>query len=450
MVKIVSRQRIGTETVYDIGVVKDHNFLLANGLVASNCFNKSHSTAYAYVTYQTAYLKANYPAEYMAALLTANSGDQDKVNKYIANCNSMGIDVEPPNINQSEADFTPVEGKILFGLSAIKNVGAGAVRSILETRNEGGAFKSIPDLCDRVDLHKVKSSTLESLIKCGAFDSLNRNRQQAIDHLKISIDWAQKRAKEKEIGQLNIFELAGLGGDSNDNDSEPGFSSAPEPPNVADLSNQEKLQFEKELLGFYVSDHPLKSIEKSSRLLGPIHLNDLANYTSEKKTISAIVMLSAVKEVITRKGDRMAIVQMEDLTGSAEGVIFPKSYERIDTYIQPDHRLIIWGKVDQRDEKVQIIIEDAEPIEQVQMVMVELSPYQAGDIQEQHRLKDILLGHKGEADNAKIPVVGIVNCATRRIFVPFGQQFRVENSHNVVNALQLAGYEARSEAIAAG
>lgn len=449
MVKIVSRQRVGTETVYDIGVVKDHNFLLANGLVASNCFNKSHSTAYAYVTYQTAYLKANYPAEYMAALLTANSGDQDKVNKYIANCTSMGIDVEPPHINQSEADFTPVDGKILFGLSAIKSVGNLAINCILETRSEGGAFKSIPDLCDRVDLHKVKSSTLEALIKCGAFDSINPNRQQAIDHLKLSIEWAQKRAKEKEIGQLNIFELADLGG-GNDNDSEPGFSSAPEPPNVPDLSNQEKLQFEKELLGFYVSDHPLKSIDKSARLLGPIHLSDLANYASEKKTISAIVMLSAVKEVITRKGDRMAIVQIEDLTGSAEGVIFPKSYERIDTYIQPDIRLIIWGKVDQRDEKVQIIIEDAEPIEQVQMVMVELSPYQAGDIQEQHRLKDILIGHKGEADNAKIPVVGIVKCPGKKIFVPFGQQFRVENSHNVVNALQLAGYEARSEAIATG
>ena len=447
MVKIVSRQRVGTENVYDIGVVKDHNFLLGNGLVASNCFNKSHSTAYAYVTYQTAYLKANYPAEYMAALLTANSGDQDKVNKYIANSNSMGINVEPPNINQSEADFTPVDGKILFGLSAIKSVGDGAVRSILETRNEGGVFKSIPDLCDRVDLQKVKSSTLEALIKCGAFDSINTNRQQAIDHLKISIDWAQKRAKDKEIGQLNIFELAGLGG-TNDNDSEGGFSSAPEPPNVPDLSNQEKLQFEKELLGFYVSDHPLKSIEQSARLLGPIHLSDIANYASQKKTISAIVMLSAVKEVITKKGDRMAIVQMEDLTGNTEGVIFPKSYERIDSCIKADERLIIWGKVDQRDEKLQIIIEDAEPIEQVEMVMIDLNLHQAGDIQEQHRLKEILNSNKGQAENAKVPVVGIVHCATRRIFVPFGQQFRVENSHNVVNALQSKGYSARTEAIA--
>lgn len=447
MVKIVSRQRVGIENVYDIGVVKDHNFLLANGLVASNCFNKSHSTAYAYVTYQTAYLKANYPAEYMAALLTANSGDRDKVNKYIANCTSMGITVEQPDVNQSEEDFTPVgDRKILFGLSAIKNAGDGAIRCVLEVRTASGSFKSLVDLCERVDLHKVNSRTLETLIKCGALDSVNPNRKQSVEQLKNVIEWAQKRAKEKEIGQLNIFDL---GGDSNDDNAEGGFEAAPQPPQIPDFSPQEKLQFEKELLGFYVSDHPLKSIEKSARLLGPIHLSDLARYASEKKIISAIVMLSAVKEVITKKGDRMAIVQMEDLTGSAEAVIFPKSYERIDAYIKPDCSLIIWGKVDQRDDKVQIIIEDAEPIEQVEMVMIKLSPYQAGDIQEQHRLRDVLTANKGEADRAKVPVVGIVACATRRIFVPFGQQFRVENSHNVVNALQSAGYDARSEAIAA-
>lgn len=446
MVKIISRQRVGTENVYDIGVVKDHNFLLGNGLVASNCFNKSHSTAYAYVTYQTAYLKANYPAEYMAALLTANSGDQDKVNKYIANCTSMGITVEPPNINESEVDFTPVgDRKILFGLSAIKNVGDGAIRSILEARAEGKPFKSLPDLCQRVDLHKVNSRTLESLIKCGALDCLNYNRQQTIEHLKMVLDWAQKKAKEKESGQMNIFDV--LGGNDNGNQAE--FEVAPSPPNTPDFSPQEKLQFEKELLGFYVSDHPLKAIQTASHLLGPIHLGDLAHYASEKKTISAIVMLSAVKEVITKKGDRMAIVQMEDLTGSAEAVIFPKSYQPIEAYIKADRRLIIWGKVDQRDDKVQIILEDAEPIEQVKMVMVELSTHQAGDIQEQHNLKNILLTNKGEADRAKVPVVGVVTCSTRRIFVPFGQQFRVEDSHTLVNALQSAGYDARSEAIAA-
>lgn len=125
MVKIVSRQSLGTQLVYDIGIERDHRFILANGLVASNCFNKSHSTAYGYVTYQTAYLKANYPVEYMAALLTSNSGDTDKVQRYISTCLSMTIQMEQPDINRSEVDFTPLQGKILFGLSAVRNVGQG-------------------------------------------------------------------------------------------------------------------------------------------------------------------------------------------------------------------------------------------------------------------------------------------------------------------------------------
>src|SRR5918998_1377110 len=148
MVKIVSCKSLGVQPVYDIGVERDHNFILANGNVASNCFNKSHSTAYGYVTYQTAYLKANYPVEYMAALLTASSGTQEKVQKYIATCSSMGIKVEQPDINRSEIDFTPVSGKILFGLSAVRNLGQGAIECILNARETGGPFKSLADLCD--------------------------------------------------------------------------------------------------------------------------------------------------------------------------------------------------------------------------------------------------------------------------------------------------------------
>lgn len=146
MVKIVSRQSLGMQPVYDIGVAHDHNFLLADGTVASNCFNKSHSTAYGFVTFQTAYLKANYPVEYMAALLTSNSGDQDKVQMHIANCISMGIEVLPPDINHSLVDFTPEGRNILFGLSAVRNVGLGAIECIIKTRDEGGPFKSLAEL----------------------------------------------------------------------------------------------------------------------------------------------------------------------------------------------------------------------------------------------------------------------------------------------------------------
>ena len=163
MVKIVSRKALNTQNVYDIGLEGDHNFVIKDGLIASNCFNKSHSTAYVYVTYQTAYLKANYPLEYMAALLTANSGDKDKVQKYIATCINMGIQIESPDINSSEVDFTPSEGKILFGLSAIRNVGENARNCILEARVEG-EFTTLADFCDRVDLGTVNRRTVQSMI----------------------------------------------------------------------------------------------------------------------------------------------------------------------------------------------------------------------------------------------------------------------------------------------
>lgn len=209
MVKIVSRTYVGQANVYDIGVENDHNFVIKNGFIASNCFNKSHSTAYAYVTYQTAYLKANYPLEYMAALLTANSGDTDKVRryldncsimgKYVDNCSDIGISIDAPDVNRSGLDFTPIDGKILFGFSAVRNVGQNAIASILEAREESGElvpFKSLADFCDRVDLRAMNRRTLESLINCGAFDKIQANRNQLIHDLELVYEWAQSRARD--------------------------------------------------------------------------------------------------------------------------------------------------------------------------------------------------------------------------------------------------------------
>jgi DNA polymerase-3 subunit alpha len=440
VVKIVSRKSLGTQPVYDIGVEHDHNFVLANGKVASNCFNKSHSTAYGYVTYQTAYLKANYPVEYMAALLTASSGSQDKVQKYIATCLSMGIKVEQPDINRSEIDFTPVSGKILFGLSAVRNLGQGAIECILNARNTDGPFKSLADLCDRIDLRTVNRRALEALIYSGGFDSISPNRKQLIESLDVVISWAQDRAKDRDSGQTTIFDLLGT---VNGNQSNRGaaLESIPKPPNVADFSPQEKLRLEKELLGFYVSDHPLKSVNQVAKVLSPISLNELAEQ-SRKTTISAIVMLTEVKPIMTKKGDRMAIVQMEDLSGQEEGVVFPKSYDRIGSLIQADARLIIWGKVDRKDEQIQMIIEDAELIETLPMVVVELTPQRVTNSELTH-LKTILQEHSGQKNQAKVPVLATVAASHPRQFVRFNSKYWVQDYKTAVGALKDAGFPAR-------
>ncbi|MEM6598614.1 MAG: OB-fold nucleic acid binding domain-containing protein, partial [Cyanobacteria bacterium P01_C01_bin.69] len=411
-------------------------------LFAEYCFNKSHSTAYGFVTFQTAYLKANYPVEYMAALLTAISGDQDKVQMYIASCLSMNIQVLPPDVNQSEVDFTPLDNEILFGLSAVRNVGLGAIEALIMSRQEEGPFKSLADLCDRVDLRAVNKRALEALILSGAFEGIEANRQQLMHDLELVVDWAQSRAKDREVGQGNLFDM--LGAAPAADGPAITFESAPKAPPTPDYDTQERLRLEKDLLGFYISDHPLKNIQHSSKILAPIELATLGE-RPEKVTLTAIVMLSMVKPVTTKKGDSMAVVQIEDLTGHAEAVVFPKAYARIGQYVKPDARLMIWGKVDRRDDRVQMIIDDVQPIETVSMVMLDIEPSVAGDIKKQNRLRDVLRVLQGEDKfAAKTPVIAVIRTRNQSHAVRLGNQYRVRNAEAAVAALQAANFNARA------
>ncbi|NJM75219.1 MAG: trans-splicing intein-formed DNA polymerase III subunit alpha C-terminal partner DnaE-C [Acaryochloridaceae cyanobacterium RU_4_10] len=439
MVKIVRRRSLGIQTVYDIGVTQDHNFLIQSGVVASNCFNKSHSTAYGYVTFQTAYLKANYPVEYMAALLTANSGDQDKIPRYITTCLNMSINVEPPDINRSGVDFTPLEHSILFGLSAVRNVGQAAIDNILSARDEKGPFQSLADLCDRIDPRVVNKRALEALIQCGGMDCLDLNRNQLVQDLEIILDWAQSRARDKAIGQGSIFDM--MGSSNNGSVQVSAVDSAPKAAPVADFPEGEKLRLEKELLGFYISNHPLREVEKTGRLMAPISLSHLESQP-DNITLSAIVLLTEVKPIVTKKGDRMAIVQIEDLTGKAEAVVFPKSFERIGEHIIADRRLMVWGKVDRRDDRNQFIIDDAEPIEDVKFVMVEIPAQDAGNIQRQQQLKEVLRSQAGEGLGAKVSVVAKIKGDRQSQLVRLGAQFRVLDQNTTVAALNNAGFAA--------
>jgi DNA polymerase-3 subunit alpha len=277
-------------------------------------------------------------------------------------------------------------------------------------------------------------------------DIFEPNRNQLMHDLDLVLEWAQARARDRAVGQGNLFDM--LGGESGLSSGASGFESAPKAAPVEDFPPQEKLKLEKELLGFYISDHPLKSIQKAAKVLAPINLGDLADQ-SENTLLSVIAMVNSLKPIVTKKGDRMAILQLEDLTGQAEAVVFPKAYEQLYPHLQIDQRLMLWGKVDRRDDRVQLIIEDAEPIEAVRMVMVELEAQTARDITKQHFLRTVLLEQRGEEENGKIPVVAVISGPDRREIVRLGAQFRVRDDQSAVTALLQAGFQARASLLAA-
>ncbi len=410
-------------------------------LFAEYCFNKSHSTAYGAVTYQTAYLKAHYPVAYMAALLTVNAGQTEKVQRYIANCQAMGIEVMPPDVNASGIDFTPVGDRILFGLSAVRNLGDGAIRLLIEQRSAEGAFASLADLCDRLPSQQLNRRSLESLIHCGALDGLQAgaNRAQLMADLDLVLDWASSRARDRASGQGNLFDL--LAGASAADVASDDRSTAPKAAPVADYPPTEKLKLEKELLGFYISDHPLRQLSAQVTLLSPIGLARLEEQ-SDKAKVSIVAMVPELRQVNTRKGDRMAILQLEDLTGSCEAVVFPKTYARLADHLMVDARLLVWATVDRRDDRVQLIVDDCRSIDDLQLLQVELDPQQAGDIAIQHRLRECLTRHRPGQEEAgvRVPVVALVRQGAESRWVRLGPQFCVADAPAAALTLAAADF----------
>jgi len=409
-------------------------------LFAEYCFNKSHSTAYGAVTYQTAYLKANYPVAYMAALLTVNSGSSDKVQRYIVNCNAMGIEVLRPDINESGLDFTPVGQQIRFGLGAVRNLGEGAIRKILTSRDQDGHFHSLADLCDRLPMGLLNKRALEALIHSGALDDLEPqgNRAQLAADMELVVSWASDRAKDRASGQGSIFDLA-----STTSSSATHLKRAPKAAATQEYDLRRKLRLEKEIVGFYLSDHPLKPLLEPARLLAPISLAEL-DQLPDKRKVSAIVMVSAVKIVTTRKGDPMAVLTVEDLSGSCEAVVFPKTYAQLSQHLSEDTRLLLWATVDRRDEQVQLIIDDCSAVDDLNLVLVTLEASHAVDLAYQNKLRTCLQDHSSqERVPAKSPVVLEVCNEDARRYVRVGQQFRVCDPDATVKALNRAHFAAR-------
>ena len=306
-------------------------------------FNKSHSTAYAMISFQTAYLKAHYPVEFMAALLTSEKSNRDNIIKYIANCKDMGIRVLPPDINESFRDFSVSGNNIRFGLAAVKNVGIGAVDSIIEAREGEGKFVSFFDFCSKIDLRKVNKKVLESLIKCGAFDSIEAGRRRVMEGFEGVVEFAQKKNAERESGQLNLFDQADVTDDME-----------PQLPDMPEWEPDELLSYEKETLGFYLTGHPLSRYEDALKLI----VNATADTIGDKKDgtlVSIAGIVSNVREVTTRKKEMMAYVTVEDMKGGMTVIVFPELYRSVWDLIKGDDPIFVRGKIDAGEEGSKVI-----------------------------------------------------------------------------------------------
>ncbi|HYB74510.1 MAG TPA: DNA polymerase III subunit alpha [Candidatus Sulfotelmatobacter sp.] len=317
-------------------------------------FNKSHSAAYALVAYQTAYLKAHYPVEFMAALLTSEMADTDKIVRYIEECRQMGIEVLPPDVNDSSSSFTVVGGKVRFGLVAVKNVGEKAIQSILDTRKAQGRFTSLYDFCERVDLQLVNKRVLESLIKCGAFDSLGLRRAQLLAVVDKAMEAGQSAQRDRRQGQVSLLDvLGGPGGAAK--------APVPAPPEVPEFSRADLLRAEKETLGFYITGHPLAEYGAALRRHATATTEELPN-RRDKDTVTLGAIVSAVKEISTKSGDRMAFITLEDTGGSVEAIAFPELYRQNMLHLVKDAAVLVKGQLDVGDEIVKLLLSEVRPL----------------------------------------------------------------------------------------
>jgi DNA polymerase III subunit alpha len=322
-------------------------------------FNKSHAAAYAVVCYHTGYLKAHYPTEFMAALMTSDMGNQDKVVGYFTECRDLGIKVLGPDVNESQKHFAVVDGAIRFGLAAIKNVGEGAVDSVLAIRAEGGRFTSFFDFCRRVDLHKVNKRMLEGLIKAGAFDSLGAKRSQLMAMLDQAIEDGAAAQREREMGQTSIF-----GEDVNGSGSAHG-NVEPTLPNVPEWDQAQRLKYERELTGFYITAHPLARYEATIHTLATATTAGITEL-SDGKEVRLCGIIAAVKSMLTKKGDRMAYVTLEDLQGTVEVIVFPDLFKTVGDLIAPERLIRVTGTIDRGDKGTKIRGTKVEPLADVQ------------------------------------------------------------------------------------
>ncbi len=391
---------------------------------ASYCFNRSHSAAYAFVAYQTAYLKCHYPVEYLSALLSSVASEADKTQLYIEEALKKGIKVLPPDINHSMATFTPDGNNIRFGLASIKQVGEGVIEDIIKEREENGDFKSIYDYVKRVDIKCSNKKTLEGLIKSGAFSSIEKSRKQLMDNIEYITTTAQKESKAKESGQGNLFDM--LDDSSAIEEAKFQLAGSDEEYNARTIQN-----FEKEFLGFYITSHPLATIRDKLPFLMTHKITELENLPNEK-LVTICGLITATKQIPTKKDPSKFIrfVTIEDLTGKVDAIAFNNKIAEYGNHLQTEQRVIISGKVSKRegDEHPSLIVETVKTVDNSNIFSIKLND----DLkyEELFLLKNMLCEHSGSD-----PVTIKLKEYDDEIKILTSSMFWVESSNELSNKL---------------
>ncbi|MGL5514581.1 MAG: OB-fold nucleic acid binding domain-containing protein, partial [Sporomusa sp.] len=316
-------------------------------------FNKSHSAAYALVAYQTAYLKAHYPQEFYAALLTSIMGTNDKVGYYIEECRRRSIAVLPPDINASGKAFSVDDVAIRFGLAGVKNAGANALESIIAAREKGGKFTSLVDFCSRVDMRLVNKRVIESLIKCGAFDSLNARRSQLLAVLEQAVEVAACRQKDAASGQLGLF-----GDEILDCVNDVML------PDIPEMPQEEILALEKEITGFYVTGHPLDKYRAKLSSLPALGSLAEGQYTDGQQ-LKVGGLIANAKRINTKNGSTMCFINLEDFTGQIEVIVFPRVFEKNSRLLAPDMPVLVSGRLNIHEEGAKVMADSILPLDRV-------------------------------------------------------------------------------------
>jgi DNA polymerase-3 subunit alpha len=354
---------------------------------AEYCFNKSHSQAYAFLTYQTAYLKTHYPVEYMTALLSSVSGEQEKVQGYIAECQTNSIDILPPDINVSGSDFTADGNTIRFGLSAVRNVGESAVEEIVAQREREGKYESIHNFLERIDLRVVNKRAIESLIRCGACLSLNVSRKQALENLDSLVETASRRQSQKATGQISLFSIGGGAAVMESMTALKGDG--------AEFSEGELQAMEHDLLGFYVTSHPLQRVVNRMRWLTTHSMREVPE-CNDGSTVILGGLATGVEKKLTKTNKLLAILHLEDLAGKVEVVIYSETLDKLPPEVlQPRSLLLVKGKVKKgEDGEMSIMANAVRRISDAHLVNIFFTHEQS--FTDLHRLKSILSAYKGD------------------------------------------------------